>query len=48
MARSTSPDLRFGDGDVIDLERAAHCAFIVGFGFLEVGESAKFGALRGN
>ena len=37
-----------GDGDVVDFEGAAESAFIVGFGFGEIGEGAEFGALRGD
>ena len=37
-----------GDGDVVDLESAPQRAFVVGFGLLEIGERAEFGALRGD
>src|SRR5437016_10819223 len=38
--------LGIGDGDAIDFERAADGALVIGLGFGEVGESAKFRALR--
>ncbi len=37
-----------GDGYVVDFEGAAQGAFIVGFGFGEIGKGAKLGALRGD
>ena len=37
-----------GDGDVIHVESAPERAFVVGFGFLEVGQRAEFRALRGD
>src|SRR5260370_31283727 len=38
--------LGIGDGDTIDFERAPDGPLVVGLGFSEVGESAKFPALR--
>src|SRR5207302_5502693 len=38
--------LGIGDGDAIDFERAPDGALVIGLGFGEVGESAKFRALR--
>ena len=40
------PSLGVGDGDAIDFERAPDGALVIGLGFGEVGESAKFRALR--
>jgi hypothetical protein len=39
--------LGIGDGDVVDFEGAAEGAFVIGFGFFEVGQRAEFGTLGG-
>ena len=43
-----SPFLCAGDGDAVDFEGAAQGAFVIGFGFGEVGQGAQFGALSGD
>src|SRR6266478_8403435 len=37
--------LGIGDSDVVDLQRAAEGAFVIGFGFFEVGQGTNFGSL---
>src|SRR5467141_685399 len=37
--------LGIGDSDVVDLQRAAESAFVIGFGFFQVGQGTNFGSL---
>src|SRR4029077_4444184 len=37
--------LGIGDRDVVDLQGAAEGAFVIGFGFFQVGQGANFGTL---
>src|SRR4029077_70036 len=37
--------LGIGDSDVVDLQRAAESAFVIGFGFFQVGQGADLGSL---